>query len=185
MPDRSISIVARTSSALYQGTMAGNSNIEFRDYEPSDKKAVIALVRELQVAEAAYHDRMKPPEQIGGWYIEGLLETCAGNEGRLILALRDGVPVGYAVVLAEVPSSENNPDEIDYTYAFVTDVAVTASLRGQGIGTMLLRACEEHARRHKAKWLRIGVLSKNSGAVRIYENFGFRPLTMELEKLLD
>ncbi len=50
--------------------------IEIRDYAPEDKAALIGLVRELQVAEGAVYDRMKPPEAIGDWYVEGLIEAC-------------------------------------------------------------------------------------------------------------
>ena len=160
------------------------TDIRIRKYRPEDREAVIELVRELQVAEGAFFDRMKPPEEIGDWYLDGLLESCEDQKGQIFLADRDGVPVGYAVVLAEVPSSDSNPDEVDYLYAYVSDLVVSESLRGQGLGRLLLQKCESHARHHDAKWLRIGVLVENDRAVRAYEKAGFRPLTMEMEKKL-
>lgn len=160
------------------------STIRIRKYQPEDREAVIELVRELQIAEGKVYDRMKPPEAIGDWYLDGLLESCETQKGQIFLADKAGNAVGYAVVLAEVPSEEVSPDEVSYLYAFITDVAVTQNLRGQGVGKLLLQQCEAYARSHQAKWLRIGVLVKNEQAVQAYEKAGFAPLTMEMEKPL-
>ena len=47
-----------------------------RPYRVDDRKAVIACVRALQTYEAQYEPRMKPPEDIGDWYVDGQLEEC-------------------------------------------------------------------------------------------------------------
>ena len=164
--------------------MVEESDVRIRKYRPDDRDAVIELVRELQIAEGKIYDRMKPPEAMGDWYLDDLLDSCEKQKGQIYVADQLGAVVGYAVVLAEVPSDEVSPDEISYLYAFITDVAVTESLRGQGIGKALLQKCETFARGHKAKWLRIGVLVNNRQAVRSYEKAGYVPLTMELEKPL-
>ena len=160
------------------------STIRIRKYRPEDRDAVIELVRELQIAEAKVYDRMKPPEAIGDWYIDGLLDNCAKQKGQIFLADQAGMPVGYAAVMAEVPSEDISPDEIPYLYAFIMDLLVSEHLRGQGIGRLLLEKCEAYARSYDAKWLRIGVLVNNEAAVRAYKGAGFAPLTMELEKPL-
>lgn len=161
------------------------TDVRIRKYRSEDREPVIELVRELQIAEGRLYDRMKPPEEIGDWYLDDLLSTCEKQKGQIFLADRHGLVVGYAVVLAEVPSEDVSPDEVPYLYAFITDVSVTESLRGQGIGRMLMQKCEAYAREQKAKWLRIGVLVDNGPAVRTYEQAGFRALTMEMEKVLD
>jgi len=160
------------------------SDTRIRKYREDDREQVIELVRELQIAEGKIYDRMKPPEAMGDWYLDDLLETCDKQKGQIFVADRAGAAVGYAVVLAEVPSEEVSPDEVSYLYAFITDVSVTQELRGQGIGKALLQKCEAYARSHNAKWLRIGVLVNNGTAVRAYEKAGFAPLTMEMEKIL-
>jgi hypothetical protein len=58
-------------------------DILIRDYGTGDCAAVIDLIRELQTHERALYDRMKPPSEMGPWYIEKLLEACAGHRGRL------------------------------------------------------------------------------------------------------
>jgi len=157
--------------------------VAIRDYEPQDRPALIALVRELQAAEAAVYDRMKPPDAIGDWYLDGLLDACRRRRGRILVATEGGAPVGYAVILTEVPS-EAELDEVDYTYAYVQDLVVTEAARGRGSGSHLLANCEEIARDAGARWLRICVLADNDGAVRIYRKAGFAPLFFEMEKPL-
>ena len=72
--------------------------IEIRDYAPEDKAALIGLVRELQVAEGEVYDRMKPPEAIGAWYLDGLLEACRRQAGQILVAEQAGRVLGYAVI---------------------------------------------------------------------------------------
>ncbi len=91
--------------------------------------------------------------------------------------------LGYAVILTEV-SSEDQPDEIDYTYAYIQDLAVSAPARGRGLGSRLLARCEEIAREAGAKWLRVSVLSANDPAVGAYRKAGFGSLLLEMEKPL-
>ena len=154
-----------------------------RDYAPHDRPALLALIRELQVAEAEVYDRMKPPDAIGDWYVDSLLDSCRRQRGRILVATENGAPVGYAVILTEV-SSAGALDEVDYTYAHVQDLAVTAAARGRGIGALLLARCEEIARDAGARWLRISVLAGNAGAERVYRRSGFTPLILKMEKRL-
>jgi GNAT superfamily N-acetyltransferase len=157
--------------------------LSIRDYAPGDRAALIALVRELQVAEAAVYDRMKPPEAIGDAYVDGLLEACRRRTGRILIAAENGTPVGYAVILTKVPSAAVL-DEVDYSYACVQDLAVTQDARRRGIGSRLLASCEEIARDAGARWLRITALAGNTAAVRAYGAAGFAPLFLEFEKPL-
>ena len=53
-------------------------------------------------------------------------------------------------------------------------IAVSPSVRGQGIGTRLLRAIEAHARELGKKSIRLDVVDTNPGARRLYERFGFQ-----------
>ena len=52
-------------------------------------------------------------------------------------------------------------------------IAVSAEVRGQGIGTRLLQAIEDHARVNGKSAVRLDVIDTNPGARRLYERFGF------------
>lgn len=55
----------------------------------------------------------------------------------------------------------------------VHDVAVAPGYRGRGIGALMLTLAENIARERGACKLTLEVLSGNTGAVRLYEAFGF------------
>jgi ribosomal protein S18 acetylase RimI-like enzyme len=156
---------------------------DIREYDPGDKATLVGLARELQAAEIVLYDRMKPPAEIGDWYIDFLLERCAADAGTILVAAEGSTLVGYAVVLTEV-SSKEEPDELDYTYALIQDIAVSESCRGRGIGAALLARCESVARQAGARWLRLSVLAANATALRAYNRAGFKPLFSTMEKSL-
>ncbi|MEM8644829.1 MAG: GNAT family N-acetyltransferase [Pseudomonadota bacterium] len=53
-------------------------------------------------------------------------------------------------------------------------IALSPSVRGQGIGSRLLDAIEAHARELGKASIRLDVVDTNSGARRLYERFGFK-----------
>jgi len=156
--------------------------VTIRPYQATDLTVVVALVRELQTHEARYHDRMLHPTAINDSYVAWLLSDCDRQQGQLIVAELARRVVGYAAVFARVPNESR--DEIDYAYALIQDLAVAEKYRGRGIGRQLLKSCEAYARNAGASWLRIAALADNSGARALYENFGFSPHIVELEKSL-
>jgi len=54
-------------------------------------------------------------------------------------------------------------------------LAVAASARGQGVGTLLLHAVFEFAREHGYRSVRLDVVDTNPDARRLYEQLGFAP----------
>jgi len=166
------------------GTTKLRDGIKIRGYRDGDQAAVLALVRELQIHEGQYFDRLKPAEDIGPWYIEALIDEAARHKGSFLVAEADGLVVGYATLLTEM-SSEGEKDEVPYTCSYVSDLAVLESHRGEGIGRALLQECERLERAAGQKWLRLGVIAANHGARRFYKNFGLEEHLLTLEKRLD
>ncbi len=150
-----------------------------RPYEPRDRAALDDCVRQLQTHERQFEPRMKPAEDIIHTYVDDHLKRCATCDGAILIAELDGEVVGYTSVFAATPNDD--PDEIDYTYALVNDLAVTAARRGQGIGKALLIAAQDFARDRGAIRLRIFGLADNTGAVSLYMRFGFKPRVTEFE----
>jgi ribosomal protein S18 acetylase RimI-like enzyme len=156
-------------------------DILIRDYGAGDSAAVVDLIRQLQAHERGLYGRMKPPGEMGPWYIEKLLEACAAHRGRLLVAEEDGRILGYACVLTAL-SSETELDEVAYRYASIEDLVVACDHRRRGLGSRLLKACEDIARAEGAPWLRISVLADNATAIRAYGKFGFKDLFLQMEK---
>jgi GNAT superfamily N-acetyltransferase len=154
-----------------------------REYRDSDEPQVIELVRELQTHESPFNKWGKPPEDIGSWYIAETKNWCAKREGIMLVAEHANVLLGYASLLNKC-EEEGTGGDFAYLYAYIADLVVTKSARGQGIGRALLRACEKIARDKGGRVLRIGVLAQNENAKQVYLNFGFVPHHMTLDKML-
>jgi ribosomal protein S18 acetylase RimI-like enzyme len=157
--------------------------VHIREYEASDTPALIALIRELQAAEVALYDRMKPAAAMGGWYVDLLRKQCAEDDGVILIAEEDGRALGYAVVLTR-SVEDGKSDEIAYEYAYVADLVVAGGARRRGIARMLLDDCERRAREAGRDDLRISVLARNEGAHALYRDFGFDDLLIDMRKLL-
>ena len=125
----------------------------------------------------------KAPEEIGSWYLEEVKKWCAKQEGTMLVAEHDAQLLGYATVLCRC-EEEGAGGDFAYLYALVADLIVTRPARGEGIGKALLGACENIARAKARPVLRIGVLPRNLGALQAYQNYGFTPYHLKLEKLL-
>ena len=126
---------------------------------------------------------MKPEADIGLEYIAWLQSQVEKHGGEILVAAQGGQAVGYAVILIRGPNEDD--DEVAYDYAYVRDIAVTASQRGKGLGKRLLDACEQCASKAGAERLRISVLSQNLGARQLYTSFGFVERITEMEKALE
>lgn len=98
-----------------------------------------------------------------------------------------GMLVGYR--LADpylMPDLDSVPKEFEPAFEleslvpgswFVNVVAVYQEYRGQGIGARLLAHAEELARKAHATRMSIIFESRNTGARRVYERFGFREVS--------
>ena len=159
------------------------TGLAIRPFAPVDAEALVNLVRELQMYEGRVYDRMKPPTEIGPWYIDALQKQCAESAGEILIGELDGVVVAYATILTRVCVDEI--DEVPFTYAYVGDLAVTAARRGQGIGKAMLAECERRARVVGTRWLRITALAGNSQARSAYRALGFEEQFVSFEKPLD
>ena len=119
-----------------------------------------------------HHQRVRPVDQ-----------RLVGIGGEGVVAEGEGAILGYASVRTSL-SSEDEKDEIPYTYAHVDDLAVLASARSKGVGAALLDACEDLARAAGQRWLRLGVLAANERARAFYARQGYGEILLTLEKRL-
>jgi len=98
-------------------------------------------------------------------FVRGLLEN---GKGSIKVAVEKGKYVGYILYGWKMPLKLIKPRAVIY------DLYVKPEYRGRGIGTMLLRETLEDLRKRGFEEVRLTVLSKNQGAISLYERFGFR-----------
>lgn len=158
-------------------------SITVRTYQSSDLNAVLNVVKNLQAFEIEMYDRMMPVENIGEWYISTLLEQCSREEGTILVAEKENEIIGYATIFTNV-QQEGEIDELPFIYANISHISILPSARGMGVGKLLMNECENMAKLAGCKWLRLGVLAKNTSARQIYEHLGFENHHITMEKIL-
>lgn len=156
--------------------------IEIRDYADSDEAALIDLIHQLQAHEGQYYDRMLPPDEIAGWYVDALRQDCRQHAGHIRMACMGGNVAGYCAILTRVEADD--VDEVPYCYAYVSELAVAETERGKGVGKALLADAEALARSAGARWLRVSVLTRNTLAHEVYRSYGFTDRLVNMEKPL-
>src|SRR5215510_16100190 len=144
-----------------------------RQYQHSDAAALRQCVIVLQEAERAIDPLLLPGAVIADRYCERIYERCREAAGKIFVAEEDSEVVGFVTVLAREPFVEL--DDPPGHYALITDLVVLESHRSRGIGRRLLERAEAYAKQAGSTELRIGVLSSNRKARRLYLDVGFQP----------
>ena len=85
----------------------------------------------------------------------------------VLVAVDDGAVLGYARLGRNIPIPANAH------VLHLNAVAVSPDARGRGIGTLLVAATIDEARRRGARKLGLRALSINTRAIRLYETHGF------------
>jgi ribosomal protein S18 acetylase RimI-like enzyme len=108
-----------------------------------------------------------------------LAEFVYGRRHDALIAEDDGVPVGFLLLLFDVP------DEVTLTpQAFVAYTAVEPASRGRGIGRALLDEAENRARAMGLGYLSLMVTDDNAPARALYDRAGFVTERRMLTKVL-
>jgi ribosomal protein S18 acetylase RimI-like enzyme len=100
------------------------------------------------------------------------LEWLGEDDHALLIAERDGEPIGYAVV-----SVDDGPPtwDVGERTAEIESLSVLASERGNGVGRALTEAALEFAAEVGAAATFVGVAHSNAPALRFYDREGFEP----------
>ncbi|NIX77945.1 GNAT family N-acetyltransferase [Microvirga terricola] len=154
--------------------------ITLRTARGSDRNAVIELIHQLNVFEADLTgDRRRDYGGAEGYYDE-LMQRLGSRQGRIILAIDNGIVVGAMGFSCDQDAAYITDDV--RRHGTVTDLIVNEQWRGRGVGQMLLREAERLTREAGFKRLHIGVLAANERAERTYRAFGFEPYVTLLVK---
>ena len=157
--------------------------VSIRAYQSEDQDRLEACILELQNFE-----RTLEPDRIEGAQIvarnrEELVAIVHQNRGQIFVAEVNAEVVGFVCVRLEHEEGEYLSSLVDYAY--ISDLVVLPSHRGQGYGTALLQKAEEFARQRGMTMLKIQVLVKNQPATSVYLHAGFRPYELALLKSLE
>lgn len=101
-------------------------------------------------------------------------------EGNLLVAREDDALLGFAMF-----SIEQRLYVADETRGLVHNLFVVPDRRGEGIGSALLEESEAALREAGAAVIGLEVLAENEDARRFYDERGYRPHRVELEKRVE
>jgi len=96
------------------------------------------------------------------WSAEMIREELDGNLCRMFVAEGDGQVIGYAGV------------QMILDEGYITNVAVSAESRRNGIGRALVGAMVDEAKARKLSFITLEVRASNAPATALYESFGFK-----------
>jgi GNAT superfamily N-acetyltransferase len=131
-----------------------------------DRGFVIDLGRRVSPTSVS-SQRIAPAPLVEGAY-ERLVEYVIARDHDMLIAEADGGPVGFALLLYDLP------DEITLTeQAFIAYMAVEPDRWRRGIGRALLERIEAAARRRGLPYLSLMVTEENLGARALYAGAGF------------
>ena len=128
---------------------------------PADLESLLSLMRKMQ-----HDDPWSEPfsEPVLRSNIDGLLSNSA--YGLVYLAWDADRPVAYLVICFDFSLEYRGKG------AWIDELFVESSHRGQGIGTQLLDLAERASREHHANFLHLEVSHANS-AIELYRRRGF------------
>ena len=122
-----------------------------------------------------YHAELMPeifqvadPIMTPEWFDEVLQDSHA----TLFVAELDGEVVGVALV--EPKTNVSDPIFRPRKYAYIQEIAVAESHRGQGIGRLLMEKLHQWAQEQGIKEIELSVWERNGQAIGFYQKLGYQ-----------
>ena len=149
----------------------GRLEFTVREYGPDDYGACRGLWAEL----TEHHRRIYDDPTIGGGDPGAAFDDYLADPARVaswVAAMPDRV-VGLTGLLDRGPAGEVEP------------VVVTEALRGSGVGQQLIQRVVDEAAKRGYEYLAIRPVARNTGAVRMFHDAGFRALGGHVDLTMD
>jgi ribosomal protein S18 acetylase RimI-like enzyme len=153
--------------------------IDIREHQPADFEPLKKLFLEMQIHEQQFDtDRAQPTDALAARYISQVLKNVEDRQGIILVAVDGNTVCGFAAGYAEEDLANLHP------FFLIAELVVSATYRGQGIGSDLVRSMENVARARGFRRAGIGVLVGNDRVHTLYKRLGFRDYAVELIKEL-
>ena len=149
---------------------------------PDDEPHLVRFIAGLNEFEAAIEPDRAVGDDIAVAWLGDLKKRNVERQGRMLIAERDGVPVGWAMGYV---STQDVIVKSDWRkYGYINELYVEAEARRDGVGSALIASLEEYFRSLDLPYAMIGVLAANHAARGAYERAGYRINSHDLRKML-
>ncbi|HEJ9418224.1 TPA: GNAT family N-acetyltransferase [Proteus mirabilis] len=143
------------------------------------RKAVLSDVEQINTlygylfAEMAklQPERLKPGKQDEAFIINGI----KNDKFHLLVAELEQKIVGFTI--AQIQETPLFNCLVQRKYAYIFDIVVDPSVRGQGAGALLLNSMKAWAKQQKMTHLELSVLAENADAKRFYQREGLKEVS--------
>lgn len=166
--------------------------IDIREATRSDAGFLVPLVTEFSggVWNAVWRAVANEGESTGDSGTRYLADSTHDlSYKNTVIAQHDGLAIG-AMITYQEPSVVSDNDEpplpkaladalkpyrqlSDPNSLFIAELCLLPAARGQGVGTQLLEYAQADAQQRQLPSITLRVFEDNTGAVRLYERFGF------------
>lgn len=159
-------------------------DVTLRDYSrESDFEAVVALHQELNRVEADLGAMRDARHEAAITCLHEDTRAIRGARGEQLVAVVDGEVVGYvALELSEFGAFVPPPMQ---AHVHIKNLVVAPTHRRLGIGALFLQRAEELARLHERRLVTLSFVAGNVIAQSAYERAGFRPVAIEMAKIIE
>lgn len=150
----------------------------------NEKRQVVNLLVELQehLVSADNEKVQTIDDAYGEKYFVYLQRLVNKHDGTILLAVSESEVEGFIAGYIEPK------DEIDIITnrcprrGVISDLAVTAHRRGNGIGKNLMNAIESYFMEKNCEFVAVDLFAPNDTARRFYDSLGYTPRNIELYK---
>jgi ribosomal protein S18 acetylase RimI-like enzyme len=133
-----------------------------RPCTPNDADRIVAIAWESYHHTRFYYDPRFTDEKASALYREWARKSCAGWADAVLVAPSEGGVGGFVSCHLDGPKKGR-----------IGLVGVQGGHRGQGIGTLVVRAAQEYFLRKGVEEVSVVTQGRNLGAQRLYQKCGF------------
>ncbi|MBL4745101.1 MAG: GNAT family N-acetyltransferase [Flavobacteriaceae bacterium] len=141
-----------------------NSNIHIRPIKKKDNKKIATMIRTVL-------EEFKVPKQGTAYadpHLDTLFETYTQDRSAYFILEKEGEIIGGAGIMP-LEESDHNSCELQKMY-------LTSSVRGIGLGAIMMKKCLNFAKNNEFDQCYLETLPYMKAAQVLYKKAGFRPL---------
>lgn len=150
--------------------------LHVRPYEPRDHDFIHSLAPRLAIGKRPWRDLELWLRTVEAWLTESINQH---NQKTMVLVAEDeqGERLGFASV-------SHSTHFTGQPQAYIGELATLESVEGRGVGTALVKACEQWARDQGYTILTLSTGAGNTRAISFYHHLGFLDEDVTLTRLL-
>lgn len=149
--------------------------MEIVEYQAEYEEQVKYLLVELQTYLSSLDERgvLVLKDSYRNEYFQYVMREVENNSGKIFIAVSGDKAVGLVVCKIFQGGGEAEITTSCPKIGFISDLVVSESQRGNGIGTNLLSAAETYFKENDCRYVQLEVFAPNIQARCLYEKLGF------------